>query len=127
MESVHNLDKNRSIDLAIDVAMQYNMGVGNYFREGESDGSREEYENSLQGWKYKAREAYQDSMLALKNLQEVIANVSGKPIKSFEDAYKAENQLSSKNTAEAEEYYEKFFKPMLEAQGKDDEKLRFKP
>jgi hypothetical protein len=116
--SAQNLDKNRPIDLAIDVAMQYNMGVGNYFREGESDGSREEYENSLQGWKYKAREAYQDSMLALKNLQEVIANVSGKPIKSFEDAYKAENQLSSKNTAEAEEYYEKFFKPMLEAEGK---------
>ena len=116
--SRQNLDKNRPIDLAIDVAMQYNMGVGNYFREGESDGSREEYENSLQGWKYKAREAYQDSMLALKNLQEVIANVSGKPIKSFEDAYKAENQLSSKNTAEAEEYYEKFFKPMLEAEGK---------
>lgn len=116
--SAQNLDKNRTIDLAIDVAMQYQMGVGNYFREGESDGSREEYENSLQGWKYKAREAYQDSMLALKNLQEVIANVSGKPIKSFEDAYKAENQLSSKNTAEAEEYYEKFFKPMLEAEGK---------
>lgn len=116
--SAQNLDKNRPIDLAIDVAMQYNMGVGNYFREGESDGSREEYENSLQGWKYKAREAYQDSMLALKNLQEVIANVSGKPIKSFEDAYKAENQLSSKNTAEAEEYYEKFFKPMLEAEGR---------
>lgn len=116
--SAQNLDKNRPIDLAIDVAMQYNMGVGNYFREGESDGSREEYENSLQGWKYKARESYQDSMLALKNLQEVIANVSGKPIKSFEDAYKAENQLSSKNTAEAEEYYEKFFKPMLEAEGK---------
>lgn len=116
--SAQNLDKNRPIDLAIDVAMQYQMGVGNYFREGESDGSREEYENSLQGWKYKAREAYQDSMLALKNLQEVIANVSGKPIKSFEDAYKAENQLSSKNTAEAEEYYEKFFKPMLEAEGK---------
>ena len=116
--SAQNLDKNRQIDLAIDVAMQYNMGVGNYFREGESDGSREEYENSLKGWKYKAREAYQDSMLALKNLQEVIANVSGKPIKSFEDAYKAENQLSSKNTSEAEEYYEKFFKPMLEAEGK---------
>lgn len=116
--SAQNLDKNRPIDLAIDVAMQYNVGVGNYFREGESDGSREEYENSLKGWKYKAREAYQDSMLALKNLQEVIANVSGKPIKSFEDAYKAENQLSSKNTAEAEEYYEKFFKPMLEAEGK---------
>lgn len=116
--SAHNLDKNRPIDLAIDVAMQYNMGVGNYFREGESDGSREEYENSLQGWKYKAREAYQDSMLALKNLQEVIANVSGKPIKSFEDAYTFENQLSSKNTSESEKYYDEFFVPLLNAEGK---------
>lgn len=116
--SRNNLENGNVIDYAKDVAMQYQIGVGNYFREEESDGSREEYERSLQGWKYKAREAYQDSMLALKNLQEVIANVSGKPIKSFEDAYKAENQLSSKNTAEAEEYYEKFFKPMLEAEGK---------
>lgn len=116
--SAQNLDKNRPIDLAIDVAMQYNMGVGNYFREGESDGSREEYENSLKGWKYKAREAYQDSMLALKNLQEVIANVSGKPIKSFEDAYTFENQLSSKNTSESEKYYDEFFVPLLNAEGK---------
>lgn len=116
--SAHNLDKNRPIDLAIDVAMQYNMGVGNYFREGESDGSREEYENSLQGWKFKAREAYQDSMLALKNLQEIIAKVSGKPIKSFEDAYTFENQLSSKNTSESEKYYDEFFVPLLNAEGK---------
>lgn len=116
--SAQNLDKNRPIDLAIDVAMQYNMGVGNYFREGESDGSREEYENSLKGWKYKAREAYQDSMLALKNLQEIIAKVSGKPIKSFEDAYTFENQLSSKNTSESEKYYDEFFVPLLNAEGK---------
>lgn len=116
--SAQNLDKNRPIDLAIDVAMQYNMGVGNYFREGESDGSREEYEKSLKGWKYKAREAYQDSMLALKNLQEIIAKVSGKPIKSFEDAYTFENQLSSKNTSESEKYYDEFFVPLLNAEGK---------
>ncbi len=88
------------------------------FRESESDGSREEYERSLQGWKYKAQEAYQDSMLALKNLQEVIAKVSGKPIKSFENAYMAENQLSSKNTSEAEVYYKKHYQPMLQEAGK---------
>jgi len=88
------------------------------FREGESDGSREKYESSLQGWKYKAREAYQDSMLALKNLQDVIAKVSGKTIKSFEDAYTFENQLSSKNTSESEKYYDEFFVPLLNAEGK---------
>lgn len=116
--SRNNLENGNVIDYAKDVAMQYQMGVGNYFREEESDGSREEYERSLQGWKYKAREAYQDSMLALKNLQEVIAKVSGKPIKSFEDAYTFENQLSSKNTSESEKYYDEFFVPLLNAEGK---------
>lgn len=116
--SRNNLENGNVIDYAKDVAMQYQMGVGNYFREEESDGSREEYERSLQGWKYKAREAYQDSMLALKNLQEVIAKVSGKPIKSFEDAYTFENQLSSKNASESEKYYDEFFVPLLNAEGK---------
>lgn len=116
--SRNNLENGNVIDYAKDVAMQYQMGVGNYFREGESDGSREEYERSLQGWKYKSREAYQDSMLALKNLQDVIAKVSGKPIKSFEDAYTFENQLSSKNTSESEKYYDEFFVPLLNAEGK---------
>lgn len=90
------------------------------FRENTeiSDGSREKYEESLKGWRYKATEAYQDSMLSLKNLQDIIAEVSGKPIKSFENAYMAENQLSSKNTAEAEKYYKNDFVPMLEAAGK---------
>lgn len=115
--SRQNLDKNKPLDLAKDVAMQYQMGVGNYFRE-DTDGSIGMYEQSLKGWKYKAQEAYQDSMLALKNLQEVIAKVSGKPIKSFENAYMAENQLSSKNTSEAEAYYKKHYQPMLQEAGK---------
>lgn len=116
--SRNNLENGNVIDYAKDVAMQYQIGVGNYFREEESDGSREEYERSLQGWKYKAREAYQDSMLALKNLQDVIAKVSGKTIKSFEDAYTFENQLSSKNPSESEKYYDEFFVPLLNAEGK---------
>lgn len=115
--SRQNLDKNKPLDLAKDVAMQYQMEVGNYFRE-DTDGSIGMYEQSLKGWKYKAQEAYQDSMLALKNLQEVIAKVSGKPIKSFENAYMAENQLSSKNTSEAEVYYKKHYQPMLQEAGK---------
>ena len=57
--SRQNLDKNKPLDLAKDVAMQYQMGVGNYFRE-DTDGSIGMYEQSLKGWKYKAQEAYQD-------------------------------------------------------------------
>lgn len=117
--SKHNLESGNVLDMAKDIAMQYEMGVGNYYREeSPSDGSREKYEESLKGWRYKATEAYQDSMLSLKNLQDIIAEVSGKPIKSFENAYMAENQLSSKNTAEAEKYYKNDFVPMLEAAGK---------
>lgn len=117
--SRQNLESGNVLDMAKDIAMQYEMGVGNYYREeSPSDGSREKYEESLKGWRYKATEAYQDSMLSLKNLQDIIAEVSGKPIKSFENAYMSENQLSSKNTAEAEKYYKNDFVPMLEAAGK---------
>ena len=117
--SRQNLESGNVLDMAKDIAMQYEMGVGDYYREeSPSDGSREKYEESLKGWRYKATEAYQDSMLSLKNLQDIIAEVSGKPIKSFENAYMSENQLSSKNTAEAEKYYKNDFVPMLEAAGK---------
>lgn len=115
--SRQNLNMERPLDMAKDVAMQYQIGVGNYYRDDTSDGSREAYEKSLQGWRYKAREAYQDSMLALKNLQDVVAKVSGKPIQGFENAYIAENHLSSKNKTEARRYYDKYFKPMMEAEG----------
>lgn len=113
------------IDEAKDIATQYELGVGNYegsessrnrvaktlFRDGE-DGSIRAYEESLKGVRYKFQEAYQDSMLALKHLQEVVAKTSGKPIQAFEDAYMAENHLSSKNTAEARKYYEAYFEPL---------------
>lgn len=113
------------IDEAKDIATQYELGVGNYegsessrnrvaeplFRDGD-DGSIRAYEESLKGVKYKFQEAYQDSMLPLKHLQEVIAKTSGKPIQAFEDAYMAENHLSGKNTDEARRYYEAYFKPL---------------
>lgn len=80
-------------------------------RDGE-DGSREAYEQSFKKKWYKAREAYQDSMLSLKNLQEVVAKTSGSPVQTFENAYMAENQMSSKNTSESEKYYNEFFEPL---------------
>lgn len=81
------------------------------------DGTREAYNRAVSGNRFKAQEAYQDSMLALKRLQEVIEQRTEK-LKSFENAYMAENQMSSKSTREAEVYGEKYFKPMLEAVGK---------
>ncbi len=80
------------------------------------DGTREAYNRAVSGNRFKAQEAYQDSMLALKRLQEVIEQKTGK-LKGYENAYLAENQMSSKSTREAEVYGEKYFKPMLEAVG----------
>lgn len=85
------------------------------------DGTRQAYNRAVSGNRFKAQEAYQDSMLALKRLQEVIEQKTGK-LKSYENAYLAENQMSSKSTRETEVYGEKFFKPMLEAVGKLMEK-----
>lgn len=51
---------------------------------------------------YKYQEAYQDSMLGLKTLQEALEKETDKPIADYENAYMAENQLSSKNSFEQE-------------------------
>lgn len=82
--------------------------------ETTDDGSRDAYNRSVTGNRFKAQEAYQDSMLALKRLQEVVEKFSGQKLKSYENAYMAENQMSSKSTRETEVYGERFFKPMLQ-------------
>ncbi len=64
---------------------------------------------------HKFKEAYQDSMLALKDLQDLISKSTGKEIKDHENAYIAENQLSSKGAAESEFYKDNYFKPMIKA------------
>lgn len=121
---------------AADVVKQHELKVGNYaqvpaetdnaaegandlYREtpdGQTsdDGSRDAYNRAVTGNRFKAQEAYQDSMLALKRLQEVVEKYSGSKLKSYENAYMAENQMSSKSTREAEVYGQKFFKPMLQ-------------
>ncbi|MCS3099792.1 hypothetical protein NXW38_06020 [Bacteroides ovatus] len=54
-------------------------------------------------------------MLGLKKLQEAIVKESGEVLKYFEDAYMAENQMSSKSAFETEVYKDKFLIPMLDA------------
>lgn len=78
-----------------------------------NDGTIKDYENEVDNWKFKAQEAYQDSMLSLKKLQEIIEKKYGIKLKSHENAYMAENQMSSKSTRETEVYGENFFKPMI--------------
>lgn len=93
------------------------------FRTGEngedrpSDGTVESYEKALNKrglTGFRAQEASQDSMLSLKILQDIILAKDGGKIKSFEDAYKAENRMSSVSTREMEVYAKDYFRPVVE-------------
>lgn len=72
------------------------------------------YEREMQNSMYQFREAMQDSMLSLKRLMEFVAEKTGEKVKDYENAYMAENALSSKNHAEQELYGKMLFNPMLD-------------
>lgn len=57
-------------------------------------------------------ESYQDSMHAFKVLQDLVAEETGKPIEGFENAYWAENRMSSMNKAQQEAYERDFITPL---------------
>lgn len=63
---------------------------------------------------YQAQEALQDNMLSVKKAQEFVVKETGKAIRDEEDAYMAENSLSSINTAEAAEYKRSFYQPLID-------------
>lgn len=60
-------------------------------------------------------EAYLDSMRSLRVLQEAVSHETGSEIESHEDAYEFENQMSSRNKSEEEEYRREYIKPMFDA------------
>jgi N12 class adenine-specific DNA methylase len=123
---------------AKDISKQMDLKVGNFAEEtgnsaasvadGDSymyrDGDvmderdraivRDHYERTIQSGMYQFREAVQDSMLSLRRLMEHIAEATGEKIKDFENAYMAENALSSKNHAEQDIYGKLLFNPMLD-------------
>ena len=126
---------------AADVAMQYDLKVGNYAvadnhtpTAAESDDElyrdgtlRQEYDRKVRipnksgsvKWNenlpYRMKESYQDSMAALKTLQDLISEETGNPINSYENAYMAENRMSSENKAQAEIYERDFYNPLRKA------------
>lgn len=77
--------------------------------------ARNLYENSIKGNGYRFQEGFQDSMLSLKKLQEAIVKQHGGKLEEWEDAYTAENQMSSRDTAEIENFTFNHFNPMMKA------------
>lgn len=121
---------------AADVAMQNALKVGNYeekeqrsdmvadsFEDGllfrdDTDPInrvfvRRDYEKEIASNLYQFQEAMQDSMLGLKTLMDKIEKATGRKAADFENAYVAENAMSSKNQAEADVYKNLLMKPLL--------------
>lgn len=129
--------ENSIIREAEDISKQMDLKVGNFaetdnsaasvadgdsymYRDGdvmdERDRAivRDRYERTIQSGMYQFREAVQDCMLSLRRLMEYIAEATGEKVKDFENAYMAENALSSKNHAEQDLYGKLLFNPMLD-------------
>lgn len=128
---------------AEDISMQQAMKVGNFRNEVPEESSRLRFRNSSNGsrkslacdiYEEKTRivdkkgqktdtanlmrrlkEAYVDSMQSLKYLQDAISEETGKPVEDFENAYLAENSMSSKNKAQTDIYLNRFFNPIKDA------------
>ena len=121
--------------------MKQSLGVGNYAQTDTSgntlgtvakqvaDGSellfrgmdqrdhatiRDSYEREIKTATYQMREAVQDSMLSLRRMMEEIEKATGNKIADYENAYMAENALSSKNLDEQRMYKKMLFEPMLD-------------
>lgn len=72
------------------------------------------------------REGWQDRMIAVKRFQEKISEVSGKVIKSWENAYDYENTIASRSQYYIDEFKEKMMKPIYASISKlgDQNKVR---
>lgn len=120
---------------AVDTRKQYELGVGNFassveadtrvaestdrdddvrFRFSDRPAIIQEYDKAVSTNEFRFQEAFQDSMLSLKLLQNVIEKYSKKRIRSFENAYTAENRLSSLNKIDNERYIKNYFEPLLD-------------
>lgn len=122
-ESRNNLRKsNNPLETAKETVMRKRLGIGMFssrktedtlFRFEDRPALVQEYDAAIDNNSFRFQEAFQDSMLSLKVLQELIERQSGKPIRTFENAYTAENRLSSINKVDNERYLTDFFEPLL--------------
>ena len=135
--SYENLRKPKAergmIDVANDIAMQSRLGVGEFaddatkqeeaekeraendllFRQASYKTAREMYDGIERKFFTRLTEAWQDSMKAVKVLQDAVAKFSGKPIKDFEDAYSAENRMHGTMKNKAERFMQQMYKPLI--------------
>lgn len=107
-------DNTRSVSAEAEAEDEMRYRDGDIMDERDHAIVRDRYDRMIQSGMYQFREAMQDSMLSLRRLMEYISQATGEKVKDFENAYMAENALSSKNHAEQDLYGKLLFNPMLD-------------
>lgn len=116
--SRQNLNMERPLDMAKDVAMQYELGVGNYYREIEQTPEQsiiDAWDKIASSTMFSLRESSVDYLTAIDKFQELISKRTGEEIKSFENAYDSMTFLSSKNRVEMDWFDSNIVSPMKKA------------
>ncbi len=129
--SYENLKNDSSVIAeAKDIAMQSKLKVGEfaekqgktfdeetvlYREERERVDAKHDYEMAMKSVSHKFVTAWADSMYSLKQLQDIICKNGNTQIADWENAYMAENRMSSINLAEMGTYKKTFYKDMLDA------------
>ena len=92
--------------------------MGLLYRDDDAwtdDVAQEMYEKAVAQEGIKVKEAWQDSMVALKLIQNAIAKETGKVATGAEDAYRFENRMHGRAKNMTEQYDWKYYRPMLKA------------
>ena len=82
--------------------------------EPDDDTARAVYDKKAEAIGTRLREAWQDSMINVKNLQDAVLEQRGEKIEDWENAYMQENNLHGVSRAESECFTDNFYKPLLE-------------
>ncbi len=97
---------------AADAEKQSRRGTPNLYQDHIAQAI---YEQSVSGFKFDLDEAWHDSLLSVKRLQEAISETRGVPIRDFENVYWHAVTLSSVNAAEMEQLMNLRIQPFIEA------------
>lgn len=83
--------------------------------EDDDNTARETYNRMADEARSRLREAWQDSMINVRNLQQAVLEQRGEKLEDYEDAYNAENCSHGKSRAESEYFTDNLYKPLLKA------------
>ena len=83
--------------------------------EDDDNTARETYNRMADEAMSRLREAWQDSMINVRNLQEAVLKQRGEKMEGWEDAYNEENRSHGKSRAESEYFTDNLYKPLLKA------------